>query len=83
VIEKNLENISFGYFMETLEDIIKGKKGTEYVCITCDFKCFKKYSWERHISTVKHIKAAKCDILGTKKGKKGKKKLRPRGSTIL
>jgi hypothetical protein len=32
----------------------KGKKGNEYICSYCDFKCIKKYSWERHINTIKH-----------------------------
>jgi len=63
--------------METLGDKIKGKKGKkgvcEYVCIICDFKCSKKYSWERHLLTSKHINATECDKLGEIKGKKGQK----------
>jgi hypothetical protein len=58
--------------METLGDKIKGKKGCcEYVCIHCDFKCNKKYSWERHILTSKHQNATECDNLGAFEGKKG------------
>jgi hypothetical protein len=60
--------------METLGDKIKGNKGCyEYVCISCDFKCSKKYSWERHLLTGKHINATECDNLGAIKGKKGQK----------
>jgi hypothetical protein len=59
--------------METLGDNIKGKKSVEYVCLRCDFKCSKKYSWERHLSTSKHLKATECDILGAGEGKKGQK----------
>jgi hypothetical protein len=59
--------------METLEDNIKGKKGIGYICIACDFKCSKKYSWERHISTTKHQKATECDSLGAVEDKKGQK----------
>jgi hypothetical protein len=59
--------------METLGDIFEGKKGKkgqrEFYCEICDFKCFKKYSWERHIMTSKHIKMTNGDNL---KGKKGK-----------
>jgi DNA-directed RNA polymerase subunit RPC12/RpoP len=60
--------------METLGDnlgVKKGKKSLiEYVCIYCDFKCFKKYSWDRHLITTKHKKLALGDILVTEKGVK-------------
>jgi hypothetical protein len=60
--------------METLGDKIKGKKGTIfYECIPCDFKCCKKYSWDRHLTTAKHLIATECDNLGEIKGKKGQK----------
>ena len=50
----------------------KGKKGhVDYYCEKCDFKCFKKYSWDRHIVTSKHTKEILVDDLGAKKGKKG------------
>ena len=50
----------------------KGKKGQQdYICIFCDFKCCKKYSWERHLLTAKHIKATINNNLATKTGKKG------------
>jgi hypothetical protein len=48
---------------------IKGQ--TEYVCETCDFKSSKKYSWDRHILTSKHIKSTNINNLSTEKGKKG------------
>jgi hypothetical protein len=58
--------------METLGDIFgakKGKKGqNEYVCEKCDFKCCKKYSWERHILTAKHQMETLGDNFGAKKG---------------
>lgn len=39
----------------------KGQKGQkEYVCEKCYFKCFKKYSWDRHILTLKHNNVDKC-----------------------
>ena len=38
-----------------------GQKGQkEYVCEKCYFKCFKKYSWDRHILTLKHNNVDKC-----------------------
>ena len=38
-----------------------GQKGQkEYVCEKCDFKCSKKYSWNRHILTLKHLNIDKC-----------------------
>ena len=50
----------------------KGKKGqVDYYCEKCDFKCCKKYSWDRHILTSKHTKEIFVDDLGAKKGKKG------------
>ena len=50
----------------------QGQKGqSEYYCENCDFICYKKYSWERHLSTSKHNK----EISGTGKeivkGQKG------------
>jgi hypothetical protein len=50
----------------------KGKKGhIEYYCEKCDFKCCKKYSWERHISTSKHIQETIGNYLGANCAKKG------------
>jgi hypothetical protein len=50
----------------------KGKKGQiEFYCEKCDFRCCKKYSWERHIETSKHTQETNGIILETQKGKKG------------
>jgi len=61
--------------METLGNQIEGKKGKkgqpEYYCENCDFKCCKKYSWERHLTTSKHLMETDGNFLETKKGKKG------------
>jgi hypothetical protein len=60
--------------METFGDNLgakKGKKGQiDYICEKCDFKCSKKYGWERHLMTSKHQMETFGDILGAKKGKK-------------
>ena len=74
--KKNLKNKMRCYFMETLGDKKRAKKGTEkYICIICDYKCSKKYSWERHLSTAKHLKLHIRDNLRAKKGIKGQKQL--------
>ena len=61
--------------METFGDNLgakKGKKGqVDFYCEKCDFKCCKKYGWERHLLTSKHKMETFGDILGAKKGKKG------------
>ena len=31
----------------------------EFTCECCDFKCFKKGDWSRHILTIKHINSTK------------------------
>ncbi len=60
--------------METFGDNLgakKGKKGqVDFYCEKCDFKCSKKYGWERHLMTAKHQMETFGDILGAKKGKK-------------
>jgi hypothetical protein len=49
----------------------KGKQGQrEYYCEKCDFKCCKKYSWERHVNTAKHNQETIGNDLGEKKGEK-------------
>ena len=53
---------------------IKGQKGQHvFFCEKCDFVSCKKYSWDRHILTAKHVKATSSNILATKKGQKGQK----------
>ena len=63
--------------METLGNILGAKKGEkgqiEFYCEKCDFNCFKKYSWDRHLNTAKHIQETNGSILETQKGKKGQK----------
>jgi hypothetical protein len=57
--------------METLGDALEGQKGQQkYYCEKCDFSCSKKYSWERHTLTRKHLEVTQVTHLGQKKGKK-------------
>jgi hypothetical protein len=63
--------------METLGNILGAKKGekgqNDFYCEKCDFRCCKKYSWERHIDTAKHLQETNGNILETESGKKGQK----------
>jgi hypothetical protein len=64
--------------METLGDIIGAKRAEKghnnYICINCDYKCSKKYNWERHLMSSKHIQVTQSEHLVTEKGQKGQKK---------
>jgi len=42
------------------------KNEYKYVCIKCDFKCFYKCDYERHLGTAKH-KWKQMETFGTKK----------------
>ena len=56
---------------------IKGCKGhSDYECYLCDFKCCKKYSWDRHLLTSKHIQVTSSDTEVTQKGQKGQKAIK-------
>jgi len=56
--------------MATFSNILateKGQKGqNNYVCESCDYKCSKKYSWDRHILTLKHQESTNGNTLGAK-----------------
>jgi hypothetical protein len=36
-----------------------------YICVDCDYTCFKKSEWVRHTTTSKHINATQCYIKAT------------------
>jgi hypothetical protein len=61
--------------MATFSNILgakKGKKGkNDYECELCDFICYKKYSWDRHILTSKHQNATNSNKSATEKEQKG------------
>ena len=42
-------------------------RSTEFVCKKCDYVCYKKYNWDRHIMTSKHIKSTNSNKIATKK----------------
>jgi hypothetical protein len=50
---------------------ICGKKvAKSYYCKNCDYKCCKKYNWDKHILTSKHLKEMSGNDLEIKSGKK-------------
>jgi len=63
--------------METLGDNLGAKRAvkgqSKYVCKPCDFVCCKKYGWDRHILTAKHIEVTESEQMVTEKGQKGQK----------
>jgi hypothetical protein len=49
-----------------------GKKmANEFYCEYCDYKCCKKYNWDKHISTTKHKSATNSNNLATDEWQKG------------
>lgn len=55
--------------MGTLRDNLVAKSGKyKYHCVSCDYECSKKYNWEKHLLTAKHIECHKGDILVAKSG---------------
>ena len=45
------------------------KRATIYRCDSCDFNCIKKYDYERHLSTRKHLKIHEDNETGAIAGK--------------
>ena len=56
--------------MEIKETEKLKKNLIRFVCEKCDFKCYMKCDWNRHIVTSKHIKYANGNNMETKKLKK-------------
>jgi hypothetical protein len=56
--------------METLEQKKNLKNLPRFFCKNCDFKCYMKCDWQRHILRPKHLLSHKVDSLETKKLKK-------------
>jgi hypothetical protein len=60
--------------METLgNDLVafSGKKvAKKYYCDVCDYTCCKKYNWDKHLLTSKHVMEINGNDLETKSGKK-------------
>jgi hypothetical protein len=60
--------------MATFSNNLVAKNGkvmaTKYYCDVCDYTCCKKYNWDKHILTSKHINATDCITLATNKWQK-------------
>jgi hypothetical protein len=60
--------------METLGNNLvafSGKKvAKNYHCDVCDYTCCKKYNWDKHLLTSKHVMEINGNDLETKSGKK-------------
>ena len=58
--------------METLGDKLVAKSGIfvakKFYCEKCDYKCCKKYNWDKHLLTSKHNKVTLGDNLVAKSG---------------
>jgi hypothetical protein len=51
-----------------------GKKSSQkYHCELCDYLCSKKYNWDKHVMTARHIKEVGGNNLEMKSGKKWQK----------
>ena len=46
----------------------------EFICQHCDYKCFKKFNWDRHILTAKHLKSTNINKISTKNEQNEQKK---------
>jgi len=72
--KKNLKIFSLVNKMATFSNnfvAFCGKNGKqEYICEYCDYKCTKKYNWEKHILTSKHISATNINEKVAESGKK-------------
>jgi hypothetical protein len=44
-----------------------------YYCELCDYTCFKKYNWNKHLNTQKHVNAIVVNKKVAKSGKSGNK----------
>jgi hypothetical protein len=61
--------------MATISNNLGAKTGSikhgQFHCETCDYKCSKKYSWDRHLLTSKHTKLLSVNNLATKGAQNG------------
>ena len=53
--------------------LVANKWHHKYYCVNCDYTCSKKYNWNKHLSTSKHVNTTLCDISGNYVAKKEEK----------
>ena len=60
--------------MATFSNNLVAKNGKkwhpEYYCENCDYRCSKKYNWDKHLLTSKHLIATNSNSLATEKWQK-------------
>ncbi len=57
--------------METLGNFCVAKNGNDvYYCKKCDYGCSKKYNWDKHLNTAKHMTETPGNNMETESGKK-------------
>jgi hypothetical protein len=60
--------------MATFSNNLVAKSGNEmaskYYCASCDYKCIKKYNWNKHLLTSKHTTATNSNEMATEKWQK-------------
>ena len=57
-------------FSNILETKTSNQSCIEFVCNYCDYKCFKKFNWDRHVLTSKHLKSTNSNKISTKNEQK-------------
>jgi hypothetical protein len=64
--------------MATFSNIFETKTSSSssiaFICQGCDYKCFKKFNWDRHILTAKHLKSTNSNKIATKNEQNEQKK---------
>jgi hypothetical protein len=65
--------------MATLSNNLVANSGicgnSNYYCEMCDYMCYKKYNWGKHLTTSKHMKATNGNSLATEKWQKLQNKM--------
>jgi hypothetical protein len=61
-------------FSNNFETKTSNSSCIEFICQQCDYKCFKKFNWDRHILTAKHLKSTNSNKIATKNEQNEQKK---------
>jgi hypothetical protein len=66
--------------MATFSNIFGAKmsntSNNDFICVNCDYKCSKKFNWDRHILTAKHIKSTTVNKIATKNEQNEQKRVK-------
>jgi hypothetical protein len=61
-------------FSNNLETKTSKSSCIEFICQQCDYKCCKKFNWDRHVLTSKHLKSTNINKIATKTEQNEQKK---------